>query len=55
MSWAARSTCAWGTPRLDLPDASFGTVVCTLSLCVIPFDRRAITKMKRVLRLVTAS
>ena len=35
---------------LDLPDASFDTVVCTLSLCVIPDDRRAIAEMRRVLR-----
>src|SRR5512132_2716010 len=35
---------------LELPDASFDTVVCTLSLCSIPDDRRAIAEMKRVLR-----
>jgi ubiquinone/menaquinone biosynthesis C-methylase UbiE len=35
---------------LDLPDASFDTVVCTLSLCAIPDERRAIAEMKRVLR-----
>ncbi len=35
---------------LDLPDASFDTVVCTLSLCAIPDDRRAVEEMKRVLR-----
>jgi ubiquinone/menaquinone biosynthesis C-methylase UbiE len=35
---------------LDLPDASFDTVVCTLSLCAIPDDRRAIAEMRRVLR-----
>jgi ubiquinone/menaquinone biosynthesis C-methylase UbiE len=34
---------------LDLPDASFDTVVCTLSLCTIPDQRRAIAEMKRVL------
>jgi ubiquinone/menaquinone biosynthesis C-methylase UbiE len=34
---------------LDLPDASFDTVVCTLSLCAIP-DRLAITEMRPVLR-----
>ena len=36
----------------DLPfaDASFDTVVCTLSLCNIPDDRRAVAEMKRVLR-----
>jgi ubiquinone/menaquinone biosynthesis C-methylase UbiE len=35
---------------LDLPDASFDTVVCTLSLCAIPDDRKAIAEMRRVLR-----
>jgi ubiquinone/menaquinone biosynthesis C-methylase UbiE len=35
---------------LDLPDACLDTVVCTLSLCAIPDDRRAIAEMKRVLR-----
>jgi ubiquinone/menaquinone biosynthesis C-methylase UbiE len=35
---------------LDLPDASFDTVVCTLSLCAIPDHRRAIAEMRRVLR-----
>ncbi|HEV8651371.1 MAG TPA: class I SAM-dependent methyltransferase [Actinomycetes bacterium] len=35
---------------LDLPDACFDTVVCTLSLCAIPDERRAVAEMKRVLR-----
>jgi ubiquinone/menaquinone biosynthesis C-methylase UbiE len=35
---------------LDLPDDSFDTVVCTLSLCAIPDDRRAVAEMRRVLR-----
>jgi ubiquinone/menaquinone biosynthesis C-methylase UbiE len=35
---------------LDLPDATFDTVVCTLSLCAIADERRAIAEMKRVLR-----
>ena len=35
---------------LDLPDAAFDTVLCTLSLCAIPDERRAISEMKRVLR-----
>jgi ubiquinone/menaquinone biosynthesis C-methylase UbiE len=35
---------------LDLPDATFDTVVCTLSLCAIPDERRAIAEMRRVLR-----
>ena len=35
---------------LAFPSASFDTVVCTLSLCSIPDDRRAIAEMKRVLR-----
>ena len=36
--------------QLSFPDTSFETVVCTLSLCNIPDDRRAIAEMKRVLR-----
>src|SRR5215216_5535106 len=36
--------------QLPFPDASFDTVVCTLSLCNIPDDRRALAEMKRVLR-----
>ena len=35
---------------LDLPDACFDTVVCTLSLCAIPDERRAVAEMWRVLR-----
>ena len=35
---------------LPFPDASFDTVVCTLSLCAIPNDRAAIAEMSRVLR-----
>jgi ubiquinone/menaquinone biosynthesis C-methylase UbiE len=35
---------------LELPNASFDTVVCTLSLCAISDQRRAIAEMKRVLR-----
>jgi ubiquinone/menaquinone biosynthesis C-methylase UbiE len=35
---------------LDLPDASFDTVVCTLSLCAIPDEPRGVAEMKRVLR-----
>jgi ubiquinone/menaquinone biosynthesis C-methylase UbiE len=35
---------------LPFPDASFDTVVCTLSLCSIPNGRRAVAEMKRVLR-----
>jgi ubiquinone/menaquinone biosynthesis C-methylase UbiE len=35
---------------LDLPDASFDTVVCTLSLCAIPDERQAVAEMRRVLR-----
>jgi SAM-dependent methyltransferase len=34
---------------LDLADASFDTVVCTLSLCAIPDDRQAVAEMWRVL------
>jgi ubiquinone/menaquinone biosynthesis C-methylase UbiE len=35
---------------LALPDACFDTVVCTLSLCAIPDERRALAEMRRVLR-----
>lgn len=35
---------------LELPDESFDTVVCTLSLCTIPDDRAAVAEAKRVLR-----
>ncbi|WP_300008306.1 class I SAM-dependent methyltransferase [Pseudonocardia sp.] len=35
---------------LDLPEASFDSVVCTFSLCGIPDPRRAIAEMVRVLR-----
>jgi len=35
---------------LPFSDASFGAVVCTLSLCSIPNDRQAVVEMKRVLR-----
>ena len=36
--------------ELPFPDASFDTVVCTLSLCNIPDDRRAVAEIRRVLR-----
>ncbi|MGH2726523.1 MAG: class I SAM-dependent methyltransferase, partial [Actinomycetota bacterium] len=35
---------------LPFPDASFDTVVCTLSLCSIPDDRKAVAEARRVLR-----
>jgi ubiquinone/menaquinone biosynthesis C-methylase UbiE len=35
---------------LPFPDASFDTVVCTLSLCTVPDERAAIAQMWRVLR-----
>ena len=35
---------------LDVPDASFDTVVCTLSLCSIPDPRAAVAGMRRALR-----
>jgi ubiquinone/menaquinone biosynthesis C-methylase UbiE len=35
---------------LPWPDASFDTVLCTLGLCAIPDERRAISEMVRVLR-----
>ncbi|WP_461143897.1 class I SAM-dependent methyltransferase [Salinifilum aidingensis] len=36
--------------RLDFPDASFDTAVCTFSLCAIPDDRAAVAEMHRVLK-----
>lgn len=36
--------------RLEFPDASFDTVVCTFSLCAVPDERAAIDEMWRVLR-----
>jgi ubiquinone/menaquinone biosynthesis C-methylase UbiE len=35
---------------LEFPAQSFDTVVCTLGLCAVPDDRRAIAEMARVLR-----
>jgi SAM-dependent methyltransferase len=35
---------------LAWPDASFDTVVCTLSLCAIPDEGAALVEMRRVLR-----
>ena len=35
---------------LPFAEASFDTVVCTVSLCSIPNDRQAVAEMKRVLR-----
>jgi ubiquinone/menaquinone biosynthesis C-methylase UbiE len=35
---------------LDFPAGSFDTVVCTLSLCTIPDDARAVSEVRRVLR-----
>lgn len=35
---------------LELPSATFDTVVCTFSLCAIPDHRRALAEMVRVLR-----
>lgn len=35
---------------LPFRDSGFDTVVCTLSLCAIPDERRAIAEVKRVLR-----
>ncbi len=36
--------------RLEFPETSFDTVVCTFALCAIPDERRAIAEMWRVLR-----
>jgi ubiquinone/menaquinone biosynthesis C-methylase UbiE len=35
---------------LALPDASFDTIVCTLVLCSVPDDQRALVEMERVLK-----
>jgi len=35
---------------LEFPDAHFDTVVCTLSLCSIPDDSKAVSEARRVLR-----
>lgn len=35
---------------LPFPDVSFDTVICTLGLCSIPDERRAVDEMHRVLR-----
>lgn len=36
--------------QMAFPDASFDTVLCTLGLCTIPDDRRAVAETWRVLR-----
>ncbi len=35
---------------LEFPPESFDTIVCTLSLCSVPDDRKAVSEAKRVLR-----
>ena len=35
---------------LEFEDATFDTVVCTLSLCTMPDDRAAVAEVRRVLR-----
>ncbi|PZS19432.1 MAG: SAM-dependent methyltransferase [Pseudonocardiales bacterium] len=35
---------------LDIPSATFDTVVCTFSLCAIPDHHKALTEMTRILR-----
>lgn len=42
--------CEADAEALPFDDASFDTVVCTLSLCSIPDDRKAVGEVKRVLR-----
>src|SRR6266540_3031170 len=42
--------CVGDAQALDFPDESFDTVVCTLALCTIPDDRRAVAEARRVLR-----
>jgi ubiquinone/menaquinone biosynthesis C-methylase UbiE len=42
--------CLADAQALPLPDSSFDTVVCTLALCSIPDDRRAVAEIARVLR-----
>ena len=36
--------------RLDLPDESFDSVVCTFTLCSIPDENSAMSEMRRILR-----
>jgi ubiquinone/menaquinone biosynthesis C-methylase UbiE len=36
--------------ELSFPDGAFDTVVCTLSLCNVPDDRKVVAEMKRVLK-----
>lgn len=36
--------------KVEFPDASFDTIVCTFSLCSIPDSAAAVAEMKRVLR-----
>ena len=35
---------------LEFPDSSFDSVVCTLALCTIPDDAKAVAEVRRVLR-----
>ena len=42
--------CLADAQRLPFPDATFDSVVATLTLCSIPDDRVAVTEMARVLR-----
>ena len=42
--------CEGDAQELPFPDESFDTVVCTLSLCNVPDDRKAVAEMKRVLK-----
>lgn len=47
---AAVRLCEADAQELPFADASFDTVVCTLALCSVPDDARAVAEVRRVLR-----
>ena len=49
-SWVGRSSCGSGRASAEFEDATFDTVLCTLSLCTIPDDRAVVAEARRVLR-----